>query len=56
MIFVNLARLHVAVEPTVDGLESDAQLFSELGLAKFAFKSVGIESINQVLWHGALIL
>jgi len=33
MVFVNLARFHVTIEPSVNGLEGDTKLLGELGLA-----------------------
>ena len=52
MVLVNLARLHVAIEPAVDGLEGDAELLGELGLAEPVFEAIGVEPINEVLGHG----
>lgn len=54
MILVDLAWLHVAVKPTVDGLEGDAELLGELRLAEPVFETVGVELVNQVLRHWQL--
>ena len=52
VIFVNLAWLHVPVEPAVDGLEGDSEFLGKLGLAELMFKAEDIELVNEVLRHG----
>ena len=52
MVLVNLARLHVTIEPAVDGLEGDAKFLGELGLTEPVFEPVGIELVDQVFRRG----
>ena len=49
---MNLTRLHVAVEPAIDGLEGDAEFLGKLRLAEPVFEAVGVELLNEVWWHG----
>ena len=55
MVLMYLARLHVAMEPAVDGLEGDAELLGELWLAEPVFEPVGVEPVNEVGGHAAII-
>ena len=54
MVLMDLAWFHVPIEPAVNGLEGDAELLGELGLAQLVFKAVGVELVNEVLRHGEL--
>jgi len=51
VVLVNLARLHMAVEPTIDGLEGDTKFLGELWLTEPVFEAVGDELVNEILAH-----
>lgn len=51
MVFVNLARFHSSIQPTIHRLESDAEFLGELGLAELVLETVGNELVDQVPTH-----
>ena len=48
MVDLNLARLCLAVKPTVDGREGDAEFLGKLFLGDAAFEAVSFELLNDV--------
>ena len=51
MRLVDFTGLHMPVEPTVDSFEGDTELLGELWLAESSFEPVGVELVNEVIFH-----
>jgi len=51
MVLVNLAGLHVPIQPAVDSLESNPELLGELWLAELVLEAIGDELINEIFGH-----
>jgi len=51
VVLVKLAGFHVAIEPTIDGLEGDTEFLGQLRLAELVLEAIDDELINQIPQH-----